>query len=353
MQQERVSQDVQYREQSQLGGAMSRRPLPPDMRERWGHLRHLQYKGSGEWSSECPVCHDSGHDPSSGKPDRFHMHEADGSGNARGACRRCGHFEWVDEDKTQPPDPARIKQAEELRREYAERERLRLRAKIQRLQEEAKWKTYHGLMKEQHRAIWRQAGIPDIFQDEWELGFVPEKTVNCNGRKHITSALSIPYFKAGRKAYNIQYRLMDPPRPNDKYRFSYGLKPGLWLPQPEVVPKGPCLLMEGMKKAGVAYVQLAPTLGTGYDIVSVPNKMPNSDMLRILKDCDPIYIILDPDAYLPDRQNGTSAAGRLGKLLGDRALYVQLPAKADDLFTLYGFDASDFTKYLRYATRTI
>ena len=41
---------------------MNDRQLPPDLKRKWGHLRWLKYKGNGEWSAECPICHDDGHD---------------------------------------------------------------------------------------------------------------------------------------------------------------------------------------------------------------------------------------------------------------------------------------------------
>lgn len=328
---------------------MRDKPLPADMVTRWGHLRFLQYKGNGEWHSECPVCGDSGHGPGNGQPDRFHLHEADGSGNARGACRRCGHFEWVDQDNAQPPDPERIKQTEELRRRYAEQEQLRLRSMIEKFRQGAAWKAYHDAMREAHRALWRRAGIPDNFQDYWELGFTEYET-----RDFRSPALTIPYFQPGREAVNIQYRLTNPPQPNDKYRFSYGLKPDLWLSEPEAAPSGSCLLVEGMKKAAVCFIELVAKSSHGLAVVAVPGKTPGQEMMEKLAGCEPIYVALDPDTYFPTRTaNGSvePAAVRLGRMLGDRARYVKLPAKADDLFVDYGMNASRFMRYVRHATR--
>lgn len=337
------------------------RPLPADMQAKWGHLRWLQYKGTGsngveEWSSECPVCHDSGHDPGAGDPDRFFITAADGQYNARGKCRRCGHFEWVDQDQPQAIDPVRIKQQEELRREYAEQEAARLRAMINELRNSEYWKGFHDGMKESHRALWRQAGIPDDLQDFWELGFVENKRIKYQDKDYTSPALSIPYFEPGKEPVNIQYRLTNPPHPKDKYRFSYGLEPGLWLADPTEKPSGAVLLCEGMKKAAVTFINTVASGNGRFCVVASPNTMPGEKMLSLIADCEPVYVAFDPDAYKPTKRPGGTlqepAVKRLYKMLGpERVREVELPAKADDLFVEYGFTASMFNSYLKHAVR--
>jgi hypothetical protein len=208
-------------------------------------------------------------------------------------------------------------------------------------------------MTEQHRAIWDRAGIPDQFQDWWELGFTPE----YRGRDFISPALTIPYFKPGRETektiYNIQYRLIRPPSPGDKYRFSYGLKPGLWLADPDNKPSGACLVMEGMKKAAVTFIQVVARAGNKLSVVAVPNKTPGNELLAELSDCEPLFIALDPDAYQPVRtRNGQiqrPAVNRLVKAIGKRARVVKLPVKADDLFTVHHGSAADFMRFVQLA----
>ena len=318
-------------------------PLHPNLLTRWGDLPYVTYKGNGEWHSACPVCGEQGHNPNSGQPDRFHMHAPDGKGNARGKCRRCGYFGWADDNKKMEiPSPERIKQEQELRREYERQEQLRLTAKIKQLQVEAVWKYFHDSMKEPQRLMWRDAGIPDEFQDYWQLGFAPK----YKGRGFISPALSIPYFDVGWQATNIQYRLISPPKPNDKYRFSYGLKPGLWLTDPDNEPSGPTILVEGMKKAAVLFIELVAKGNQDFTVVAVPSKMPGKGLIARLKDCDPVYVTLDPDAYT----DGQSIK-RVGQMLGSRARFVRLPAKPDDLFTKYGFTATMMMSYVNQATR--
>ncbi len=328
-------------------------PLPEDMRLRWGHLAHLRCIGIGQWASECPNCGSSGHDSGSGLPDRFHIHAADSQYNARGKCRRCGHFEWVDQGEPQSFDPLRIQQQEELRRIAAAEEQRRLRERLDELRDREYWRGYHDAMRENHRALWRQAGIPDEFQDYWQLGF------KARYSEEIPSpALTIPYFDPGWEATNLQFRLTNPPRPNDKYRFSSGLKPGLWLTNPDESPSGPCLVLEGMKKAGVVYLRLAARTDSRLCVVAVPSKTPSDEMLNRLTGCDPIYLALDPDAYIgrrgkDGRQTKSEAARVADKLGKERVRMVNLPAKADDLFLDYQFTPDMFMNYVRQATRPL
>lgn len=328
-------------------------PLPQEL-SRFAHLPDLQYRGNGEWSSACPVCGGAGQ--RNDKSDRFRLFAADAKGNGRVWCRQCSFFEWADADSNQRPDPIQIQQARDLREALLQAENERLRSRLQELQEQAYWRGYHDGMKDSHRALWRMAGIPDEFQDFWELGFVENKHIKFEDKDYYSPAMSIPYFEPGKVPINVQYRLTNPPEPGDKYRFSYGLKPGAWLADPTEKPSGAALLMEGMKKAAVTFINTTASGNGRFSVVAVPSKTPGADMLDILADCDPVYICLDPDAYQPTRTRDGKvlppAVNRLVELVGrERARLVQTPAKADDLFVQYGFDARMFNAYIQHATK--
>lgn len=323
-------------------------PLPIEL-ERFSLLQDLAYRGNGEWSSACPTCGGGG--KRFDKSDRLRLFAASAGYNARVWCRRCGHFEWADQNTNARPDPVKIQEAKELRVKLAEQEAARLRAKIDELKTGAYWKGYHDAMQEPHRALWRQAGIPNEFQDYWELGFVNEKRIKYDGKDYTSPAMSIPYFKQGREPINIQYRLTNPPIPSDKYRFSYGLKPDLWLAEPDSEPRNACLLMEGMKKAAVTFIEVVVKARQQYSVVAAPSKTPGQHMIENLSECDVVYVVLDPDAYVPAKMGKATEAQRLGEMLGDRARFVRLPDKADDLFIDYDFDVYTFMQYMRTATK--
>jgi hypothetical protein len=295
--------------------------------QHFGNLPDLQYRGSNEWSAACPHCGGAGnrHD----KSDRLRLFAANGGHNARVWCRRCSHFEWADAQENKPPDPVKIKEAEELRREMGQREQRRLNARIDELRRDAYWEGWHDAMQTRHRELWRAEGISDGLQDFFKLGYVGNR--------------QIPIFDVGWNAVNVQYRIVQPPRNVGKYRFTAGLPAPLYLTDPDNEPSGPTVLVEGAKKAIVLYANL----GHKFAVVAVPSKMPSKGLIERLKDCDPVYVALDPDAY----SDGQSAR-RIGLMLGNRARFTRLPAKPDDLLIKYGFTATAMMGYFDQATRT-
>lgn len=313
-------------------------PLPGEL-QRFSHLPDLAYRGNGEWSSACPHCGGGG--KRYDKSDRLRLFASGKGHNARVWCRRCSHFEWADANDAKPPDPVKIKEAEELRREMAQQEATRLATKIEQLRKTAYWEGWHDAMQEQHRRMWRNEGISDGLQDYFRLGYVEQRQF-YNGNKPFTSAaMTIPVFDVGWQAVNVQYRIVTPPPNVGKYRFTAGLPAPLYLTDPDKEPEGPTILVEGAKKAIVIYANL----GHQFTVVAVPSKMPGKDLIKRLDGCDPVYVTLDPDAYQD------KSARRLGDMLGEQARFVRLPAKPDDLFTKYGFKQSTMMTYINQATK--
>lgn len=322
-------------------------PLPQEL-SHYAYLPDLQYRGNGEWSSACPVCGGAG--KRNDRSDRFRLFAADAKGNGRVWCRQCGTFEWADAESNQRPDPVKIQQARDLREALLLAENERLRNRIKELQEQAYWREYHDSMREGQRALWRMAGIGDEWQDFWQLGYV-----NQYSQSIPSPAMTIPYFAPDWQAQTIQYRLTNPPEPSDKYRFQAGLKAGAWLADPTEKPNGAALLMEGVKKAAVTFINTVASGNGRFSVVAVPSKTPGADMLDILADCDPVYICLDPDAYQPTKTKDGKllppAVNRLTDMIGKRARLVKLPAKADDLFVEYGYTARVFNSFVNQATK--
>jgi hypothetical protein len=323
---------------------MSReRPLPADIVERFGHLPDHQAHSGGEHSSACPVCGGGrgGRDLS----DRFRFWERQGQ-SCNFWCRRCGFAGFTDDNKPgHKPTEAEILELAQVRQREAEREAKRLQTKIDELRQAAYWQGYHDAMTEPHRALWRQAGIPDSFQDYWQLGFT-----NYRSPDFDSPALTIPYFSPGWKATTVQYRLTTPPAPNDKYRFAAGLRADLWHTDPDTLPSGAILLCEGMKKAAVKFIHTTAAGHSNLKVVSVPSKAPGAEMLEALQNADPLYICLDPDAYMPTKTKDgriiPPAVNRLAKMLKAPYRLVKLPCKADDFFTIHGGTAVDFGRFI-------
>jgi hypothetical protein len=328
---------------------MADKPLPAELAH-FSNLPDLVYRGSNEWSSSCIVCGGATGNRSE-KSDRFRLFAGDATANARVWCRQCGHFEWADQDTKQRPSPEQIQQAQDLRRRYAEQEAQRLRAKIDELRRADYWRGYHDAMTQVHRQLWRQAGISDELQDLFKLGYVDDRTFYDGDNPFHSPAMTIPHFDTGWQAVNVQYRIVNPPAGVGKYRYTAGLPAPLFLTEPDRELSGATILLEGAKKAIVTY----PKVGPDFNIVAVPSKMPGKDLLDRLADCDPLYLALDPDAYVATKSKDgrmlAPAINRLARLVGSRARIVKLPCKADDMFTIYGGGGRDFASFLKVAAR--
>lgn len=320
---------------------MTQLPLPQEL-QRFSNLPDLTYRGNDEWSAACPKCGGGGnrHD----KSDRLRLFAPGGGSGGRVWCRRCGYFEWADADESTPPDPVRIKEAQELRQELAQQEAARLRARIEELRTASYWQGYHDAMLDEQRGMWRREGISDSLQDYFRLGFVPERTFSNGAETFLSSAMTIPIFDVGWQAVNVQYRIINPPPNVGKYRFTHGLPAPLYLTDPDNEPSGPTLLVEGAKKGIILYAHL----GHKFTVVAVPSKSPGQKLVERLSNCDPVYIALDPDAYVAGK-GAKPAANRLVSMLKGRARIVKLPVKPDDLFTKFGGTAAEFLGFMKLA----
>lgn len=319
-----------------------RKPLPPHMATKWGHLPHLRYKGSGFWVSACPVCGDSGHREGSGPPDRFFMQDKKGTINAHGKCRRCGVLQWLDADAK--PDPVKIAQEEEIRRRDAEEEAERISMLVSWLNDQAFWRGFAEGMTTSQRQLWRAEGIPEWAIESHKLGF--------NADYHYGPALSIPYFgRDWTTVETLQYRLLEPENPSDKYRFMKGLGPRWFRPWPETEDKKVVLILEGAKKALVAYDRANTLRYRGAEVswlASPQDKVPEA-LVPELEEFETILWCLDPDT-LEKRGKAAPAIERNIDLVGpDRSRVVRLPGKVDDLFTQYGLRPETFVAIVNQA----
>jgi hypothetical protein len=121
------------------------------------------------------------------------------------------------------------------------------------------------------------------------------------------------------------------------------------LTEPDEPLTGKVLIVEGAKKGIVTYTNIGTK--PGLNVIAVPSKTPADDMLGMLKDCDLVYLALDPDAYEPVRSKTgkitAPAVNRVASKLGrERVIIVKLPCKPDDLFTEYGGDKDDFMAFV-------
>lgn len=330
---------------------MNNQPLPNELARQWANLPDLSYRGGGEWSSACPRCGGSGrrHD----KSDRFRLFEAGDGKGARAWCRQCQFFAWADQDEQRPSQEA-IEAATKERLRLLEIEHRRIKDKLQRIADSDFWRRWHDTMSDGQRDLWHKEGIIDWAIEEYKLGFCADHTTYHDGLEWHTPTLTIPHWGKGWELVNIQHRLLNPPEPGDKYRQTAGLPAAMFLTEPDRDIAGPVLIVEGAKKAIVTLMHVG---GKDLMVVGLPGKSPSGEMLDQLQQCEPVYLALDPDAYVPTRAKDgrvvEPAVKRLGSKLDGRARFVRLPAKPDDLFKSGVLTASKFGRYLAQATKAL
>lgn len=334
-----------------LGATMASKstPLHPDLKAAWGHLSYIAYRGSNQWTAACPWCGEGGHDRNTGDPDRFVMFGPEPGANARGWCRKCEKFAWADEhsDDRSSPSPEAIEAARKERERLAALELELTKSKLRAIQSSPMWKEWHEQMEAEQRRIWEKRGVIDYFQDYYSLGYRTDYTYYYDGQEWRTPALTIPHFDTGWELANIQYRLQDVAPGAGKYRQTPGLPAAMFRTEPEERLSGAVLIVEGAIKSIVLYQHLGrKPLGFELNIVGIPSKTPSGAMLDQFDDCDPIYVLLDPDAYT---DNSISSVAR--KLGQERVLVAKTPVKPDDLIVEYGGNADDLKHYLKQAVR--
>lgn len=303
-------------------------PLPDILSRAWPNLSHVKQHSRNEWHAECPVCGEAGH---SGKepPNRFVLfYEGERS---RGWCRKCDYSAFAENvfrDNALPALSAEEVQAMAAKSEHERQRREReLQARLSEFTTSELWMELNRRMTEENRQWWAARGIESGWQDFWKLGYRADR-----------QAYSIPYFDSSFHPVTIQYRLLHPEQPNDKYRWEYGLHSAPYIARPDMPIRGPVIICEGAIKAMVTHV--LGTLGK-MQVLAVPSKADFADIESLLERCSTVYVLLDPDAK--------DKARELALNIGRRARLVDLHGKADDLILDYGLGPRELRMALKYS----
>jgi len=316
--------------------------------DRWGGLPNFHKRNSREeWHCGCPArC---GGDPST--TDRFVIQFNADSGIITGWCRQCGHTENIfpdghntsrmltSEELAEMREAARIKE-EQIREEASER----LDYYAGRIDE------FHE-MSSSHRELWHKHWVADWSMDYYRLGFMPDKTIGKNetGEWIKNEALVIPVWSEHWTLDNVQFRLLNPPNPHDKYRQVSGLPVGLFHTQPDIGLSGTVVVTEGIKKAICLNQVVLSATGELMNIIAIPSSKPPDELILKFNNVERMYLILDPDTRVPTPR-GTIQDKVISKFIElnpNLELFpVNIPTKIDDFFYRYGFKFEDFEPYL-------
>lgn len=289
----------------------------------------FRYSDSRSWRGPCPIC--GGHR-------RFVVFTDHEYPLWHGYCDTCGYKVKAWEKVKVQVDPVR-RLAYEARARQIEREREeeldRLLAKYS---SEEIWKAYQRRLGIEQRAWWREQGIPDSWQDYLRLGYTEDRVYRAGDELKHSPAYTIPYFGSEWSFKTMQYRLVNPVNPEDRYRFETGLGAHFYMTSPSEPIGDTVIVCEGAKKAIV--VRLFAERVT---VLAVPAKgtWRNTGILEAVKEPGRVYILLDPDAGRQARE--------MKAAIGKTARVVSLFDKVDDCFLRYGMTANQFAGYLRQA----
>ena len=306
----------------------------PTQLDQIGLPPHLfKYSDEKSWRGPCPVC--GGHR-------RFIIFTDHEWPLWNGYCDECSHTikAWL-----KVIMPITNEQREFARQRSAQMDAMRERARRETLAKftiSELWQELHRRLSAEHRAQWEAWGVPEEWQDYLELGFTPDKIYrDSNGELRHTPAYTIPYFHYATdkpQFKTLQYRLFNPERPEDRYRFEQGLTACYYMTTPTDPIGDVAIICEGAKKGIVTRIKLTP-----HTVLAVPSKGTWAGCDAAVRQCGRVYVILDPDAK--------SNAVKLARSIGKQARVVRLPMKIDDTVIEHGLDRRAFDAMLRQAWR--
>lgn len=281
-------------------------------------------KGSRQWNSACPspLCGGVG-------DDRFVFWPARGNF----WCRKCDLKGFVTDLSKITPE-----QREAWQRAQAERERKQAQSDVAQL--EPIVKKYHNQLAGAN-GYWASCGLKAETIRDYRLGFCN----SCPTYKKSSSYV-IPIY-LNEKLVAIKHRLLNPPKPGDKYRYHQrGMKAQLFnidhlYPSYEIpfsiLEPGEAILVEGEIKT--MYLDQK-----GFVVLGVPGASCWIESWgRFLEHLSKIFIAFDPGA---DEQ-ATKTALKLSEVV-NRVYLVTLPAKPDDFFVTHGGTLDEFLSYVQW-----
>lgn len=250
------------------------------------------------------------------------------------------------------PDPQLVAQhaAEKAARVIAEMEAQITRAQnvLNELRHAQTWLTYHQqlIARPDHRELWRRRGVSDAWQDFWKLGYCPSFAVGSGDERITTPSLTIPVFGAAQgddwPVMNVRHRLLNPPKPNDKYRPD---RPGLQVAPYIANPYSgwdtdPVLVLEGEIKTMVTFSAFWQE-GETIQIIGIPGKTQFRSIADHLRGHD-VYICFDPDA--------SEQAHEAAHIVGGKA--ITFPMKIDDAINAGALDKAGIKRLLRMGRKS-
>lgn len=222
-------------------------------------------------------------------------------------------------------DPVAMEASAKARLERAkvehEEARLKMEARRAELQVAQMHLHYHQTMKDWGRLAWVARGIDESYQGLWTLGSCDAKKILYKGEEYYTPTLTIPIVDSTYNLLNIKHRLINPPKPNDKYRperEGLGAFPP-FIAFPDVGYNADVIwIMEGEIKSMVT-ATISPD--AGWQFVGVPGQDSFDKLPVELFKGKKVIVVPDP--------NAEKKAWLFARKIG--AKFLMTPDKIDDL----------------------
>lgn len=280
---------------------------------------HFTRSDSKSWRGPCPRC--GGHR-------RLLVFTDHPFPKWRAQCDNCNLAAWADQLNPMLKQPFSEEEKNRYAQEQAEQQKRRdeeRRKKLAAFSNSDIAAEYHERMTVAQRQAWLDAGIPQEWQNYYQLGYVVSRTFAHDGQPFVSDAMTIPVFDHGRTPVNMQYRIMSPPQGVGKYRQEPGLPSAAFLSDPDVAAfTDQVIVVEGAKKAMILFIYGSQKIMT----VGLPGARSWAGMVERLQPCGRVYVVLDPDAEKP--------AADLCRAIGKTARLVTVPEKPDDLILRMG-----------------
>lgn len=241
-------------------------------------------------------------------------------------------------------DPVAMAESAKRRHEEAERKQaeaaLKVEARRKELQQEEAYLRYHRSMQGWAVAEWERRGVPAGWHGFYYLGSCDDRVIKFKGQDHHTPTLTIPIFDEQRNVLNVKHRLINPPKPTDKYRpecEGLGVFPP-FLAMPELGYDGGAIwVIEGEIKAMVSFITAD---NSDWQFIGVPGRTQYKGLSEKLKGKN-VIVVPDPGAEKDAWGFCQSVGGR----------WLNLENKIDDYILRNGFDGDMLRSWERQARR--
>ena len=223
-----------------------------------------------------------------------------------------------------PEETARI-QAEQAQRAARELQESikRAQAVLEEIQQAQIWLKYNEQLhaSEEGQAWWENRGVPESFQEIWQLGYESDRRIWVGDEIRLPTA-TIPLFGHGWQCNNVKHRLIGAPEGVGKYRYEYenGKSP-LFIANPDLEKADTTVVVEGEIKAMVTYITLDQP---SWQVIGMPGKSTKIDRIKpLLESSGNVFVCCDPDTGKLNEK----IASELG---AERCRIVDTPVKIDD-----------------------